>query len=62
LNGVEGSAVGFFEEKQVAAFVHDADSDFNGLALRLVLSGGDHGLDGGQVQVFLAGEVGGGRG
>ena len=58
-DGIEGGGIGFLEEKQIAAFVHDANGDFDVAFLGLCLGGGDHGLDGRQVQVFFGGQVGG---
>jgi len=63
VDGVERCRICFLEKKQVAAFVHNADSHFNILLFGFRLSPRDHGLDRHQVQIFLGRKIGrkGGR-
>ncbi len=62
LNGVERGAIRLLQKKQIAAFIHNADGDFNILFFSFRFRGGDHGLDRGQIQIFPGGKIGGRRG
>jgi hypothetical protein len=57
-DGVEGGAIGLLKEEEIAAFVHDADGDFDVLFFCFGFSAGDHGLDGREVDVFFGWEIG----
>jgi hypothetical protein len=59
-DGVEGGGIGFLEEKEIAAFVHDADGDFDIAFFGFRFGGGDHGLDGGEIDIFFGWQIGGG--
>ncbi len=59
-DGVEGGGIGFLEEEEVAAFVDDADGDFDIALFGFRFGGGDHGLDGGEVDEFFGWQIGGG--
>jgi hypothetical protein len=52
-DGVERGGIRFPQKKQIAAFVDDADRDFNILLFGFRFRGGDHGLDRGQIQKLL---------
>ena len=58
-DGVEGGAVGLLKEKEIAAFVHDADGDLDILFFGFGFGGGNHGLDGREVDVFFGWKIGG---
>ena len=55
------AAVAFEQEEQVEAVVDHADGDVDIARLGLGLGGGDHGLDGGDVEELAGGQVGGRR-
>jgi hypothetical protein len=57
-DGVERGTIGFLEEKQIAALVHDTDGHFDIAFLGFRFGGGDHGFDGGEVDVFFGWQIG----
>ena len=59
LNGVESGSIAFLEKEQITTIVDDADRDVYIPFRRFGLGGGDHGLNGCEVQIRLGRQSGG---
>src|SRR5712671_209632 len=60
-NRIESGSVASLEEEQVAGIVHNADRNAHVAALCFGFGGGDHRLDGPQIQELFRWQVGGGE-
>jgi hypothetical protein len=57
LDRVDRRAVCLFEEKKVSAVVYDTKGDFDVAVFGFGLGGGNHRLDGGEIQILLGWEI-----